>query len=112
MITVRWKLSENQQKFCNHNFNYQVVHGFFQSERLEYELFSVFLETQNDGYKKLAKNILEFHKKEKLSFHFERISNANFELLFVNFDNKQCSSSLQLFLEVYRFKIKALQRAV
>ena len=33
-----------------------------------------------DPYKALLKNILEFHKKRKLGFHFEKISNANSDL--------------------------------
>ena len=40
-----------------------------------------------DGYKTVVKNIPEFHKKGKLGFHFERIRNANSDLLSV-FDNK------------------------
>ena len=37
--------------------------------------------SRTDGYKTLAKNILEFHKKKgKLDFHFERICNANSDL--------------------------------
>ena len=56
------------------------------------------IRSSTDGYKTLAKNIPEFHKKGKLSFHFERISNANLDL--INFDNKQSSLLPQLFLEV------------
>ena len=33
--------------------------------------------SSTDDYKTLAKNILEFHKKGMLSFHFERIFNVN-----------------------------------
>ena len=35
------------------------------------------------AYKTLAKNISEFHKKGKLGFHLERISNANSDLLLI-----------------------------
>ena len=51
------------------------------------------------GYKTSAKSIPEFHKKGKLGFHFERICNANSNLLSV-FDYKQSSLSRHLFLEV------------
>ena len=40
--------------------------------------------SSTDGYKTLTKNIPEFHKKGKLSFHFERISNANSDLLSIS----------------------------
>ena len=43
--------------------------------------------SSTDGYKTVVKNIPEFHKKRKLGFHFERIRNANSDLLSV-FDNK------------------------
>ena len=43
------KLSENQQKFRNHTFRYQVVHGFYQSDGLEH--LSVFVEIQTVDYK-------------------------------------------------------------
>ena len=36
--------------------------------------------SSTDPYKALLKNIPEFHKKRKLGFHFEKISNANSEL--------------------------------
>ena len=45
------KLSENQQNFCNHTFHYQVVHGFFQSDGLEYEWLIVFAEIQTVDYR-------------------------------------------------------------
>ena len=41
-----------------------------------------------NGYKTLAKNIPEFHKKRKLGFYVERISNANSDLLSVLTTNK------------------------
>ena len=41
-----------------------------------------------DGYKTLAKNSAEFHKKGKLGSHFERIGNANSDLLSVLTTNK------------------------
>ena len=44
--------------------------------------------SSTDGYKTLAKNIPEFHKKGKLGFHFERICNANSDLLSVLTTNK------------------------
>ena len=44
--------------------------------------------SSTDGCKTLAKNIPEFHKKGKLGFHFERISNANSDLLSVLTTNK------------------------
>ena len=37
--------------------------------------------SSTDGYKTLAKNMQEFHKKGKLGFHFGRISNINSDLL-------------------------------
>ena len=36
--------------------------------------------SSTNGYKTLAKNILEFHRKGKLGFHFERICNPNSDL--------------------------------
>ena len=45
------KLSENQQKFHNHTFHYQVVPGFFWSDGLEHEWLSVFVKTQTVDYK-------------------------------------------------------------
>ena len=36
--------------------------------------------SSKDGYKILAKNILEFYKKGKYDFHFEKISNTNSDL--------------------------------
>ena len=39
--------------------------------------------SSTDGYKTLAKNILGFHKKGKLGFHFDRICNTNSDLLSV-----------------------------
>ena len=45
------KLSENQQKLCNHTFHYQVVHGLFQSDGLEHEWLRDFVKTQNVDYK-------------------------------------------------------------
>ena len=44
--------------------------------------------SSKDGYKTSAKNILEFHKKEKLGFHFEIISNRNSDLLSILTTNK------------------------
>ena len=37
--------------------------------------------SRTDGYKTLVKNFLEFYKKGKLGFHFERISNTDLVLL-------------------------------
>ena len=39
--------------------------------------------SSTDGYKTLAKHIPEFHEKGKLGFYFERICNANSDLLSV-----------------------------
>ena len=47
------------------------------------------LRSSTDGYKTLAKNIPEFHKKGKLGYHFEGISNANSDLLSSFATNKQ-----------------------
>ena len=44
--------------------------------------------SSTDGYKTFAKNIPEFHKKGKLGFHLERISNANSDLLLILTKNK------------------------
>ena len=44
--------------------------------------------TSTDGYKTLARNILDFHKKGKLGFHFERICKVNSDLLSVFTTNK------------------------
>ena len=61
------------------------------------------------GYKTSVKSILEFHKKGKLGFHFERICNANSDLLSVlttnnavyhhNCFSKYTDSKLKLFNE-------------
>ena len=62
-----------------------------------------------DGYKTLAKNIPEFHKKWKLGFHLERICNAILDLLSVlttskavyhhNCSSKYSDSKLKCFNE-------------
>ena len=44
--------------------------------------------SSTDGYKTLVKNLPEFHKKGKLGFRFERICNANLDLLSVLITNK------------------------
>ena len=54
--------------------------------------------SSTDGYKTLAKNIPDFHKKGKLGFHFERIRNANSDFLSVLTTNNALSP--QFFLEV------------
>ena len=47
--------------------------------------------SSTDGYKTLAKYISEFHKKEKLGFHFERISKANSDLFSILTTNNALS---------------------
>ena len=44
--------------------------------------------TSTDGYQTLARNILDFNKKGKLGFHFERICKVNSYLLSVLTTNK------------------------
>ena len=44
--------------------------------------------SSTNGYKTLVKNIPKFHKKGKLGFYFERISNTNLDLLSVLATNK------------------------
>ena len=65
--------------------------------------------SSTNSYKTLAKNIQEFHKKGKLGFRFESISNANSDLLSVLTTNeavyhhncflKYSDSKLKLFNE-------------
>ena len=65
--------------------------------------------SSTNGYKTLAKNIREFHKKGKLGFRFESTSNANSDLLSVLTTNeavyhhncflKYSDSKLKLFNE-------------
>ena len=45
------KLSENQQKLRNHSVHFQAVHRFFQSDGLEHDWLSVFVEIQTVDYK-------------------------------------------------------------
>ena len=56
--------------------------------------------SSKDGYKTSAKNILEFHNKRKLGFHFERISNRNLDLLSILTTNKAVYHHI-LFLKAY-----------